>query len=322
MRVVALIIFLLLNAGLFLQDVEVSVMHIKLSQILSDFNVNRPFGVEVDSKGNLYILDQQSHRISVINKNLEYLFSFPEVGLEAGALYYPQDFVIRGDECYILHNKKITVFRTDGTFLREISIKSVRTALTNIAINPAGEIFVQSFENNSIINVYSKEGELIRSFGKYLEAFDELTFAEQIFMNMASFCFDNEDNLFVAFRYYPVIRKYDRNGKLLFEKMVRGEEIGKLDSFKPELKPIPTLECKSVCGKVAFTDIKIDPRDNKPIVQLVCNAYKLNENVELMRIYHFKANGDLERPIIKFTIMKNGKALFCGRFEEIYACQF
>ena len=319
MWAITLIMLLLLNVGLSLQDVEVPVTPIKLTQILSDFSFDNPIGIQVDKKGNLYILESEKHRISVFNQNLEYLFSFPEVGLEAGSLHYPQDFVIRGDECYILHNKKVTVFRTDGTFIKELSIPH---RSRTIDVNSSGEIFVQSFENNSIINVYSKEGELIRSFGKYLEPFDELTFTEQIFMNMASFCFDNEDNLFVAFRYYPIIRKYDRNGKLLFEKMVRGEEIGKLDSFKPELKPIPTLECKSVCGKVAFTDIKIDPRDNKPIVQLVCDAYKLNENVELIRIYHFKTNGDLERPIIKFTIMKNGKALFCGRFEEIYACQF
>jgi len=306
----------LLNAGLPLQDVEVPVTSIKLIQILADFKFEQPKGIEVDGKGNLYILEQKNQRISVFNKNLEYLYSFPEVGLEAGALHYPEDFAIRGDECYILHDKKVTVFRTDGTFIREFSIQSVRTTLRNMAINAAGEIFVQSFENNSIINVYSKKGKLIRSFGKYLEPFDELTNAARIFMNMASFCFDNADNLYIAFRYYPLIRKYDRDGKLLFEKIIGEENIGKLDAFKPEVRR------KSVCGKVAFTDIKIDLRNNYPIVQLVCDAYKLDENGKLMGIYHFKANGDLNQPLIKFKIMQNGKALFCGRLGEIYSCQF
>ena len=312
----------LLNPGLSLQEAEVPVTPIQLTQILSDFDFQQPRGIEVDGNGNLYILEQKNHRLSVFNKNLEYLYSFPEVGLEAGALYYPQDFVIRGDECYILHGKKVSLFRTDGKFIREFSIpySSSRT----VAVNSAGEILVQSFENNHIVNVYSKKGKLIRSFGElfrnfgeYVENFDKLPLGHQKMLNLATFCLDRDDNLYVAFRYYPVIRRYDRNGNLLFEKAITGKEIDeKLGTYKPEIAP------GTIRSKVVFLDIKIEPRDNSIIVPLSPYAYKLNDNGELKGIYHFTLNGDFKDMLSKLSIMANGKAFFCGLSSNIYTCQF
>lgn len=311
----------LLNPGLFVQDVEVPVTPIQLTQILSDFDFQQPRGIEVDKDGNLYILEQKNHRLSVFNKNLEYLYSFPEVGLEAGALYYPEDFVITGDECYILHSKKVTIFRTDGTFIKELSIPHKSET---IAVNSSGEILVQSFENNHIVNVYSKKGKLIRgfgelfrNFGEYVENFDKLPLGHQKILNLASFCLDEDDNLYAAFRYYPVIRKYERNGNLLFEKVITGKEIDKiLSKSKPKITP------QAVSGNVVFFGIGIDPRDNSLIVSLGNKAYKLNQNGELMEIYHLKTNGDMKGVVNTFAIIGNGKSFLCVSHFKIYSCQF
>ena len=321
MLIFSFIVLALFNPDLLMQYEKVPVTSIKLKQILTDFNFQQPRGIEVDREGNLYILEQKNHRLSVFNKNLEYLYSFPEVGLKVGAFYYPQDFVIRGDECYILHSMKVSIFRTDGKFIREFSIHYPSEA---IAVNSSGEILVQSFMNNHIINVYSQKGKIIRSFGRlfcsfgdYVEDFDKLPLGHQKMLNLASFCLDRNDNLYVAFKFYPVIRKYDRNGNLLFEKIIRGKEIDKkLGTSKPEIGP------GTVRAKVVFLDIKINPRDKSIIVPLSPYAYKLDQNGELIGVHHFKINGDFKDLISRFIIMGNGKAFFCGFRSNIYTCQF
>lgn len=96
----------------------------------------------------------------------------------------------------------------------------------------------------NIIDVYSREGKHLRSFGQPARIdFSGITLSGGIpedfkkgliaAYSVGPLSIDKHGNLLFAFRGLPVFRKYDRYGQLLFEIEVEGKEV---DALKPVIK--------------------------------------------------------------------------------------
>jgi hypothetical protein len=88
--------------------------------------------------------------------------------------------------------------------------------MTSIAVNSKREIFLTADTSRSteLIYVFSETGKFLRRFGERLIK-PPGSLARN--MNVAVAACDARDNLFVAFRSWPVIRKYSPDGKLISE---------------------------------------------------------------------------------------------------------
>jgi len=105
------------------------------------------------------------------------------------------------------------IFNSKGTLQRSFRVPF---AMTSITVNSKREIFLTADNPRSteLIYVFSETGKFLRRFGEKLIK-SPGTLARNVNIGIAS-C-DTNDNVFVAFRSWPLIRKYSPEGKLISE---------------------------------------------------------------------------------------------------------
>jgi len=110
-------------------------------------------------------------------------------------------------------NPKVQIFNSEGKFINSFRIPF---GIDSIAVNSLGEVYVavNSTKNIPLVYVFSKDGKLIRSIGERIVTSIGRLSQE---VNRTAITIDNQDNLLVVFRHWPLIRKYSQSGKLLEE---------------------------------------------------------------------------------------------------------
>ena len=189
------------------------------SQQEARLKLSAPAAMAVARSGNIYVFDDGNSRVVKLDSNGKFIAEFGRPGsgpvaIERAGL----DDSIAVDEnenVYVSDpaTPKILIFNSDGTFLRSFRVPF---SMTSIAVNSKHEIFLTADTSRSteLIYVFSETGKFLRRFGERLIKLPG-SLARNV--NVAVAACDPHDNLFVAFRSWPVIRKYSPDGKLLTE---------------------------------------------------------------------------------------------------------
>lgn len=178
-----------------------------------------PSAMAVTRSGNIYVFDDGNSRIVKLDGSGKFLMEFGQPGSGAGQVQagglsdalavdqYENVFVIDAV------NPKVQIFNALGQFVRSFRVPF---AVDSIAVNRAGEIFlsVNSARPVALIYVFSDTGKFLRTIG---ERIIKTPGSLPRMLNQTVIAFDAQDNLFVAFRSWPLIRKYSSSGKLLGE---------------------------------------------------------------------------------------------------------
>lgn len=91
--------------------------------------------VVVDDAGAIYVLDQQASHIKVFDAAGHYLRTIGRKGQGPGELEYPMSLSLnraKGELAVLLQTRGLVIFRTDGTYLRQQSLKGL--------ISPGGRV--------------------------------------------------------------------------------------------------------------------------------------------------------------------------------------
>ena len=144
-------------------------------------------------------------------------------------------------------NGQLWILNQNGSKISRLDRKCATTGeiiLTNpslrIANNSFGEVIVLNETGPSLFALFSPQGKLVRSFG------DRIKYAEEVATNELSdghIVPDKNGGFFFSFNYPPLIRHYNRSGRLL-------------DEFKPDsdisIAP-PNFTVRSVGNSVAVS---------------------------------------------------------------------
>lgn len=110
-------------------------------------------GVAFDADDNLYVLDRQATRVMVYDRTGRFVRQIGSQGEGPGELMAPLQLAVGGDGTVIvsdLGRRGYTLFRTDGTFLRNVVMEGWMPALSGgIAWHPRGGVvatYRQGFE--------------------------------------------------------------------------------------------------------------------------------------------------------------------------------
>ncbi|MDX6290282.1 MAG: hypothetical protein QOH42_2081, partial [Blastocatellia bacterium] len=181
--------------------------------------LSAPAAIAVARSGNIYVFDDGNSRIVKLNPRGAFITEFGQPGSGSGAVHRADlndSMAVDPDEnVYVtdLVNPKVQIFNSNGAFNRSFRLPF---PVTSIAVNGKREIFVtpDTYRATQLIFVFSETGKFLRQFGERpVRASGSLARA----VNQAVIACDTHDNLFVAFRSWPVIRKYSPNGTLISE---------------------------------------------------------------------------------------------------------
>lgn len=176
-----------------------------------------PQFIEHDSSGNIFVSDSAWCRIAKFDSSGTILKTFGQAGQGPGDLSYPKSFFITNDNKLVVNeimNRRFQFFDTEGKHLK---ILKMYKDYLSLVLNDKGLIFAipRSFSKQDkphLIEVLDQEGKELRSFGKPLNFKYDITTN-----NESNLAINNKGELFVAFLYHPISRKYSQKGELLAE---------------------------------------------------------------------------------------------------------
>ncbi|MEW6457035.1 MAG: NHL repeat-containing protein [Acidobacteriota bacterium] len=273
-----------------------------------------PVGIEVDKEGNYYILEREEQCIKVFKSNYNYSHKIGEIGQGKGELYNTQDFCLdKNGTVFVADsgNRRIQYFSSKGQYLGGFN---VQFRPRSIKVNSKGEIYVTGnadLKNNTIISVFNKKGEVLRNFGnvdaKYKDDLIKIVFNKRTYLDI-----DQEDNVYITFEAIPKFRKYDKNEKLIFEREIKGPEIGRI--MKKAAIPIADHKKQIVSNIIAIThDIRVDENGNILIALGAPYIYQYNREGNKEKVYHcyYSENGG-KKEIGLFKIFSLGSTKILG----------
>ncbi|MHA1233121.1 MAG: 6-bladed beta-propeller [Candidatus Helarchaeota archaeon] len=188
----------------------------------NDF-LNAPEDIAIFKKW-IFIADFKNSRILRLNKDLSEYIQIGKKGLGPGELINPSNIFVKNDTIYIVSGTQVHVFDLMGKYKR--TIKFPVRLYYGIAINSKYHFFVGNVKaeiakhTKHIISEFDKYGYFNNSFGEYTDIHFNHPLTT-LRANRAILAIDSLDNIYAAFPAQPIIRKYDKNKKLIWETDLR-----------------------------------------------------------------------------------------------------
>jgi len=184
----------------------------------SPLEIEHPVEMTDDSSGNIYITDDKRKAVLKFDSSGHYLGQFGQKGISKERFALPQDILLTKDfiVVYDLKPGRVKYFDLGGDFIK--STKMYKNKIHDMAINEDGLLFLAkalSDEDSALIDVFSPEGILRYSFGELI--FGHFSVYGIHPLNSRKLGFTEKGELLVAFSYFPVVRKYSQDGRLLAE---------------------------------------------------------------------------------------------------------
>jgi hypothetical protein len=201
-------------------DAQIKLKPVYLSsQQEARLKLSAPAAMAVARSGNIYVFDDGNSRVVKLDSRGNFIAAFGRQGSGPDAIeragLNDSIAVDENENVYVSDpaTPKVLIFSSDGTFQRSFRVPF---SMASIAVNNKHEIFLTADTPRSteLVYVFSETGKFLRRFGERLIK-SPGSLARN--MNVAVAACDANDNLFVAFRAWPVIRKYSPDGKLLSE---------------------------------------------------------------------------------------------------------
>lgn len=180
-----------------------------------------------DSFGNIYVSNRKAHFILKFDPSGHFLQKIGRKGQGPGELVEPGRIMTGKDflAVYDRMNRRIQFFDQKGNYVK--SIKLYKT-FRDMTMNEEGLIFAAPIlmtSQMSLIDVLSQDGKLLYSFGKpirFKRSWRQL--------NAVTLDLNKKGELLMAFRHFPIVRKYSDKGELLAEYQIdhfKWKEYGK-----------------------------------------------------------------------------------------------
>lgn len=184
----------------------------------------------VEAGGYTYLLDERSSRIHRVSAASA--ITIGGIGNLKGEFYRPMDMTVSTTGTLAVKdngNHRIQILKADGTYVNEFPDLPRSMGL---AVDRAGNVYLGQPENGSLVSVYDHDGKKIRSFGNlvlpseiYGVAYKDRDDSRKIAMNRIRILLDDAENVWVIFRFLPLVCKFSPSGEMLLRKVLDFPEI-------------------------------------------------------------------------------------------------
>lgn len=283
-----------------------------------------PTALTVARSGNIYVFDDGNSRIIKLNPSGKFIAEFGGPGSGPGAVQRgglgvsiavdQKEDVYVGDPV----TPKVLVFTSNGHFIRSFRVPF---PVTSIAVNTKQEIHVAASTNSptKLILVFSETGKFLRQFGERLVT-NNGRLARSV--NQVVIACDSQDNLYVAFRSWPFIRKYSPGGILIAEQQfdVPSELVNEAERKNFSLDFIRRNADSSFVLPLLTHSITVSGNGRG---YLLLNAHSIvvfAANCRVIRQFRFRAPRDRDNLFVRLAGNFNSRRLYLldTRLGEIY----
>ena len=174
---------------------------------------DKPWGIAVDSANNVYVVDNNNHRIQKFTVDGKFLTSWGSLGRDNGSFSFPHGIAVdSANNVYVVdNNNRIQKFTSEGKFLSAWGSSGAEPGSFSfshgIAVDSANNVYVVDTNNNRIQKFTSE--------GKFLSAWGTQGVENGQFQRPWGIAVDSANNVYVVDTNNNRIQKFTSEGKFL-----------------------------------------------------------------------------------------------------------
>ena len=201
-----------------------------------------PLGFQQTPNGLYYVFDRRGHSVYVIDADKKAARKIVEIGQELGRIIQPRGFDTSADGSFVVADSprnvdRVQMFGAGGIRLRGFTLPArQRTAsitfdsvvMNGIAsVQYAGaNVLISHPESGALFTEYRRSGFPVRSIGRLRDTGHEDDPDLHLALNVGFPVVDPTGGFYFVFAGgRPIFRKYDGDGRLLFERHIEGTEL-------------------------------------------------------------------------------------------------
>jgi hypothetical protein len=283
-----------------------------------------PIGFQQSTFGQYFIFDRRAHAVFGIDEALERVWEIIRIGAEPGRIIDPTAFACAPDGTFVVadapnNRERIQIFspvgfRIGGFFLP--GRVRARVMFENLVLNGIGtlqytgtSILMSWPETGGLVTEFELGGAARRTFGLLRQTGHEDDRELHLALNSGMPLVDPTGGFYFVFQTGdPVFRKYDREGRLLFERRMQGRELDSALANLPAVWPTrKTDEGELPLVQPTIRTAAVDYAGNLWVSFVVPYTYVFDRDGDKMRTIQFRAAGIVAPNGLFFG--KNGRIL-------------
>lgn len=182
-----------------------------------------PISLDFDSENNLHVLDSGNQRVLKFDQNYNLELGTGREGQGPGEFKFRAGITNSGSlaidntgKIYVLDNinSRVQIFDSQMNFLTSFRVP---WTVDGIDVDSNKRILLSTFgsKTEKLIFVFDVEGNYVTSFADKIVMNKNASGANQM-----NFSVNNHGEIFIAFNFWPIIRKYNSNYELVWEKEI------------------------------------------------------------------------------------------------------
>lgn len=215
-------------------------------------------GFQQSSTGQYYVFDRRAHMVYGVDERFDGVWTIVEIGAEPGRLLDPTAFAVAPDGTFVVadapnRTARVQVFTAAGFRTSGFTIDQAgrpRLMMGNIVTSGIASlqytgtaILLSQPENGALISEYTVTGRPSRAIGTLRRTGHEGDRDVHIALNSGIPLVLASGGVWFVFQAgLPVIRRYDAEGQLLFERQVQGREMDEVVPNLPSTWPRNPLD--------------------------------------------------------------------------------
>jgi len=208
-----------------------------------------PIGFQQSKDGQYFIFDRRAHTVYGVDEQQTSLWEIVHIGAEPGRIIDPTAFAVEPEGTFVVadapnNRERIQIFSAAGFRIGGFMLPgrlAMRVTLENVVLNGIGtlqytgtSILMSQPETGALVAEYTLQGGVNRLFGNLRPTGHESDRDLHVALNSGIPLVDPTGGFFFVFQTgEPAFRKYDRDGRLVYERRVEGREIDPLISNLP-----------------------------------------------------------------------------------------
>jgi len=272
------------------------------------------------SSGQYLVFDRRAHAVFGVDAGKTTTWKLVDIGQEPGRVLDPSAFDAEPGGSFVVADapggrERIQVFSSSGRQLGGFTLpgrSAPRITLENIVLSGAGSLqytgsslLMSQPETGSLMTEFGLGGTPTRSIGMLRRTGHEMDADLHLALNAGLPLVNPRGGFYYVFQAgVPMFRKYDREGRLLFERHVEGIELDRTIAALPTVWPRRPGEGRDRDLPLVAPMVRaaaVDAQGQLWIALLLPYAYVFDADGNKIRVVQFKGAGTLSPSSLFFT---------------------